>query len=165
MRTKMKIAMTLMAQLALWLYVAAGQVVPETPPTTEWKIQVITEISEGNKREGFTVEMKANGATRVYHWKNEGWCSNWHETTDIEIPAESLTRIYDCAAKFIREFALSKQQVESSGKTKFSVGIEMNGKGIGCRRENVESVRKASQRIGELIDIVNQYLPKEKQIH
>ena len=140
-------------------------VIPLKPPATGWNIDFITDIRDGNLREGFTVEILSDGATKVYHWKNKGWKRNWHETTEFTLCSEDLDQVYKSAAFFIQQFSLPNHNVaKAKGSESFVVSVEIDDADIACRCVNVEAPGKVSSDVAALISTINRYLPKEKQI-
>jgi len=161
----MKTRMALILALLLLRNATASEMVPSVVPEAQWQLQVMTDIRDDANHEGFTIELRSEGTGYVYHWWNRGWKRDQNEKTEIALSRENSARVYALAATFIREFSLAAKWVEPPGKELLAVGITMNGGGVSCRREQVESAFRLSSEVSALIEIVNAALPKEKRIH
>jgi len=116
-------------------------------------------------REGYTIEIRSEGAGYVYHWRTRGGKAYANEKTEMALSREGTARVYALAVAFIRGFSVAHEWDGPSGEEVLTVGIDMNRGGVGCKRERVWSAFHVSPAISEVIQIVNAALPKEKQIH
>ena len=156
-----------LAMLALLLarIAMANEMVPATAPEAQWRVHVTVCVPEGPNRESFTTEVCSEGTGYVFHSWNRGWKRNENEKTEIGLSPEDTARVYVLAAGFIRAFSVALKWDGLPGKELLAVDITMNGGGVSCRREHVQSASQVSPDISELIQIVNAALPKEKRIH
>lgn len=141
----------------------AAEVVPSAVPETRWHVQVMTDVHDENHGEGFTLEVNSDGTGYVYHWWNRGWKRGKSEKTESTLSSDKNARVYGLASAFIHEFSLTTKRSGNAGKERLAVGITMNGGGVSCRREQIESALKVSAHVSGLVEIVNGVLPEGRR--